>query len=83
MIEDFMMHYQRRVCPDIRDHWSGTRTGRGVTAGRGIADHVGYWIFRFPPASPGPPLSSPPAAPDFLGAIARRRWSDMACAFTR
>ena len=41
MIEDFVMHYQSRVCPDVRDHWSGTRTGRGVTAGRGTADDVG------------------------------------------
>ena len=41
MIEGFVMHYRPRVCPDIRDHWSGTRTGRGVMAGRGTADDVG------------------------------------------
>jgi hypothetical protein len=35
MIEDYTTHYQLRVCPDIRDHWSGTRTGYGLTAGRG------------------------------------------------
>ena len=35
MIEDYMTHYQLRVCPDIRDRCSGTRNGYGLTAGRG------------------------------------------------
>ena len=40
MIEDFVMHYQARVRPAVRDHVGGTRT-RCAMAGRGTADDVG------------------------------------------
>ena len=40
MIEDFVMHYQLRVRPAVRDHGGGTRT-RCVMAGRGTAADVG------------------------------------------